>query len=78
MMGFVCRDEFEKVLSFKAKRKVRFDLIVKIYEYVSCYEVSDFYMDNEGDGKKGEEENEAKSSNSKSFFRRQLPELQGQ
>jgi hypothetical protein len=32
MMGFVCRDEFEKVLSFKAKRKVRFDLIVKIYE----------------------------------------------
>jgi hypothetical protein len=66
-MGFVCRDEPEKVLSFKAKKKVTFDPNVKIYEYVSCNEVSDFYLENEGSGKKGEEKNTAKSSNSKSF-----------
>jgi hypothetical protein len=65
-MGFVCRDEPEKVLSFKAKKKVTFDPNVKIYEYVSCNEVSDFYLENEGSGKKGEEKNTAKSSNSKS------------
>jgi hypothetical protein len=67
-MGFVCRDEPEKVLSFKAKKKVTFDPNVKIYEYVSCNEVSDFYLENEGSGKKGEEKNKAKSSNSKSFL----------
>ncbi|XP_059433190.1 uncharacterized protein LOC132166403 [Corylus avellana] len=40
------RDKPEKVL--KAKKKVTFDPNVKIYEYVSCNEVSDFYMENEG------------------------------
>lgn len=34
-MGFVCRDELEKVLSVKARKKVTFDPNVKIYECVS-------------------------------------------
>jgi hypothetical protein len=66
-MGFVCRDEPEKVSSFKAKKKVTFDPNVKIYEYVSCDEASDFYLESVGSGKKGEEGNIAKSSQPKSF-----------
>jgi hypothetical protein len=47
------RDEPEKVFSFKAKKKVTFDPNVKIYEYVSRDEASDFYLESEGSGKKG-------------------------
>jgi hypothetical protein len=55
-MGFVCRDEPEKVLSFKAKKKVTFGPNFKIYEYVSCDEASDFYLESEGSGRRGRRE----------------------
>ncbi|KAE7997874.1 hypothetical protein FH972_002470 [Carpinus fangiana] len=58
------QDEPEKELSFRTRKKVTFDSNVKTYERVSCDEALDFSMENEG--KKREEENLAKSNQSKS------------
>jgi hypothetical protein len=63
-MAFLCRDEPEKELSFRTRKKVTFDSNVKTYERVSCDEALDFSMESES--KKREEENLAKSNQSKS------------
>jgi hypothetical protein len=65
-MGFVCRDEPGKELSFRTRKKVTFDSNVKTYERVSCDEAPNFSLESEGGGKKREEENLAKSNLSKS------------
>jgi hypothetical protein len=61
------RDEPEKELSFRGRKKVTFNSNVETYEHVSCEEVTDFVPESEGgDVKEGEEENIAKPSQTKS------------
>ncbi|KAK7835714.1 protein jason [Quercus suber] len=61
------QDEPERESSFRSRRKVTFNSNVETYEHVLCEEVKNVVPETEGSGKKGQEENIAKSREVKPY-----------